>query len=98
MALRRRAQRKELKDSSPLYLERIHPEDRSIVQEVRWAAVREKRDFDAKYRLLFPGGLIKYLRSMGHCLVSQSGDTEFIVALMDITERKRAEEEHERLH
>jgi signal transduction histidine kinase len=85
------------KPSYPLYLERIHPEDRSKVEEVRWAAVREKRDFDAEYRLLFPGGLIKHLHSMGHCLVGQSGDIEYIGALMDITERKRAEEEHERL-
>jgi signal transduction histidine kinase/GAF domain-containing protein len=85
------------KPSYLLYLERIHPEDRCKVEEVRWAAVREKRDFDAEYRLLLPGGLIKYLHSIGHCLVNQSGDIEYIGALMDITEHKRAEEEHERL-
>ncbi len=85
------------KPSYLLYLERIHPEDRCKVEEVRWAAVREKRDFDAEYRLVLPGGLIKYLHSIGHCLVNQSGDVEYIGALMDITGHKRAEEEHERL-
>ncbi len=85
------------KASYPLYLERIHPDDRFKVVEVRLAAVREKRDFEVEYRLLLPGGLIKYLHSVGHCLVSQSGDIEYIGTVMDITERKRAEEERERL-
>lgn len=85
------------KASYSLYLDRIHPEDRSKVEQVRCAAAREKRDFDAEYRLLFPGGLIKFLHSVGHCVVSPSGDIKYVGAVMDITERKRAEEEHERL-
>ena len=83
--------------SYQLYLERIHPEDRSKVEETRWAAIRERQHFEAEYRLMLPGGVIKYLHSTGHCLVDQSGDVEFIGAVMDITERKRAEEERERL-
>ena len=78
--------------SYDLSLERIHPEDRSKVEEVRSAAVREKRDFEAQYRLLLPGGLIKYLHSIGHCVVSPSGDIEYMGAVMDITARKLAEE------
>ena len=83
--------------SYDLYLERIHPEDRSKIEEGRWAAIRERRHFEAEYRLLFRGGLIKCLHCSGHCLVDQSGDVEFIGAVMDITELKRAEEERERL-
>jgi two-component system sensor kinase FixL len=41
--------------------------------------------------------LIKCLHCTGHCLVDQCGDVEYIGAVMDITERKRAEEESERL-
>jgi len=85
------------KASHQLYAERIHPEDRSKVEEARATAIRERQDFDAEYRLLLPGGLIKYLHSIGHCLVDQSGDVEYIGAVIDITERKRAEEERERL-
>jgi PAS domain S-box-containing protein len=85
------------KASHELYLERIHPEDRSKVEEGRWAAIRERRHFEAEYRLLLPGDLIKCLHCIGHCLVDQSGDVEYIGAVMDITERKRAEEERERL-
>ena len=74
-------------------LERIHPEDRPRVEQVRSMAIRRKRDFEVEYRLLLPGDSMKYVHSIGHCLVSQSGDIEYIGALMDITERKRAEEE-----
>ena len=85
------------KASLQLYAERIHPEDRSRVEEARVTAIRERQHFDAEYRLLLPGGLIKYLHSIGHCLVDQSGNVEYIGAVIDITERKRAEEERERL-
>ena len=76
--------------SYQLFLERIHPEDRSYVEEVRCAAVREKRNFEAEYRLLLPGGLIKYLHTRGNCLVNQPSDVQYIGTVMDITERKRA--------
>jgi signal transduction histidine kinase len=79
------------------FVERIHPEDRSKTDEARRAAIREKRCYEAEYRILLPGDLIKYVHSLGHCSVSQSGDVEFIGAIMDITERKRAEEEREEL-
>ena len=85
------------KPSLELYDERIHPEDRSKVVGARLTAIRERQPFDAEYRLLFPGGLIKYLHGIGHCLVDQSGNVEYIGAVIDVTERKRAEEERERL-
>jgi signal transduction histidine kinase len=81
------------KASYPLFLKRVHPEDRSNVDEVRFAAVREKKDFDVEFRLLLPGGLIKYVYGIGHCLESESGSIEYIGAMMDITERKRAQEQ-----
>jgi signal transduction histidine kinase len=81
------------KPSYPLLLERIHPEDRSKFNQVRSACIREKQDYEVEYRLLLPGGLIKHVHGIGHCSASQSGDIEYIAALMDITERKRAQEE-----
>jgi PAS domain S-box-containing protein len=80
------------KPSYSLSLERIHPEDRPTVEQIRRVAIREKRDFEVEYRLLIPGGSMKYVHSIGQCLVSQSGDTEYIGAVMDITERKKAGE------
>lgn len=88
----------EVKPSYESFLERIHPEDRHAVEEVRRAAIREERDYELEYRLLLPGDLIKYVRSLGHFLGSSSGHIEYIGALMDVTEEKRAEQERERLH
>jgi len=80
------------KPSYSLNVERIHPEDRPRVEQVRRAAIREKRNFEVQYRLLLPGGSMKFVHSIGLYLVSPSGDTEYIGAVMDITERKKAEE------
>ena len=85
------------KPSYDLFLDRIHPEDRSRVAEARRAAAQTKRDYEAEYRLLLPGGVVKHLHSVGHCVISQTGDIEYIGAIMDITGRKRAEAERERL-
>ena len=79
--------------SYSLFLERVHPEDRSEFDQVWSAVVREKKDFEAEFRLLLPGGLIKYVHSIGHCLESESGNIEYIGTMMDITERKRAQEQ-----
>ena len=81
------------KPSYSLNLERIHPEDRHRVEQLRWVAIREKRDFEVEYRILLPGDSIKYIYSIAHCLASPSGNIEYIGAVMDITERKQAEEE-----
>src|SRR6516165_8421924 len=81
------------KPSYQLFIERVHPEDRPNVERVLWADVKEKRDFDGEYRLLLPDGSIKYLHSLGKCSLDQSGDVEYIGAVVDITEHKRAEQE-----
>jgi len=70
--------------------ERVHPEDTQRVRETIDSAAREKRDFDFEHRLLMPDGSVKYVRSVGHPR-QESGSLEFIGAVTDITERKRAE-------
>jgi PAS domain S-box-containing protein len=80
------------KPSYELFIERVHPEDRAKVEQVLWVDVREKRDFHGEYRLLRPDGVIKSVLSIGRCKASQSGDVEYIGAVIDTTERKRAEE------
>ena len=83
--------------SYPLLVERIHPEDRFDVEEIMRRAVEEKRDFETTYRIVLPGGVTKHLCTIAHSVMSQSGDVEYIGTVMDITERKRVEEERERL-
>jgi PAS domain S-box-containing protein len=83
----------EITASYPMLLERVHPEDRAQVDEIRSAAIRDKRGFEAEFRLLLPGGSIRYVRGIGHCSINESGQVEFIGAMRDITESKRAQEE-----
>jgi signal transduction histidine kinase len=60
-------------------------------------AVREGTDFYLdEYRIHHTDGSIRFLRAIGHC--NTSGEPgEYVGVTMDITDRKRAEEEGERL-
>jgi PAS domain S-box-containing protein len=78
--------------SYSLFLERIHPEDRFSFEEILNRAVRDKSDFEYDYRIVLPDRSIKFLRSVSQALINRSGELEFIGTVMDITERKRAEE------
>src|SRR6516165_7613526 len=48
-----------------LALERIHPGDRQLVQEVINSATQGGTDFDFEHRLLMPDGSVKYVRVVG---------------------------------
>jgi signal transduction histidine kinase len=48
--------------------------------------------FQQEYRIVHPDGLVRHHQSVGHPGTNESGDLEFIGTVMDITERKRAEE------
>lgn len=79
-------------------LRRIHPEDCDRVVEEAQKAVLEKRDYAVDFRIVLPDGSVKYVRGLGHPVFSPTGDLlEVVGTQLDITERKRAEEERERL-
>jgi len=80
------------KPSYSLFMERVHPEDRPLFEQILERAVREKGDFEHNYRIILGDGSIKFIRSGGQSFVTQSGDLEFIGTVMDITELKRSEE------
>src|SRR5215813_5101484 len=78
--------------------ERFHPEDHDRVLETVDRAVRERTDFAVDLRVVLPDGTMKYVHGVGHPVFNASGDlVEYIGTTMDVTERKRAEEERERL-
>ena len=77
---------------------RIHPDDRARTREHFRTAIREKVDFDHSYRIVHPGGEIREIQSIGHPVFGPSGDVvEFVGTVMDVTERRRAEEERQAL-
>src|SRR3984957_5131119 len=78
--------------------QRIHPDDRDRVLGEVQRAVGERRDYSIEYRILLPDGTAKHLESIGRPVFSASGKLiEIVVTHLDVTERKRAQEEHERL-
>src|SRR5207249_4989772 len=79
-----------------LVVERTHPEDRSAVQQLIDRVSRERTEFDFEHRLLMPDRSVKYLRVVGHPSKGESGSFEFVGAVTDITERKRAEADLQR--
>ena len=78
-------------------LKRIHPDDRDIVNKEAFEALRQNRKYATELRIVPPDGTVKHLESIGHPLLSAEGEPEMIVTHIDVTERKRALEEHERL-
>jgi len=81
-----------IKPTLELVLQRTHPEDRTLVRPVIARALQEKSDFDFECRLQMPDGSIKYLQVVAHASAAKSGNVEFVGAVMDVTERKWAQE------
>jgi PAS domain S-box-containing protein len=80
------------------FFQRIHVNDQAKVREAVETAGRDKADFELEYRIVHFGGEIRNIHVIGHPILSPSGDvTEFVGTVIDVTERKRAEIEHERL-
>ena len=74
--------------------QRIHPDDQPELKERVQRMRREKIEFETDYRLVHPDGAVRDIHSTFHPFFSPSGDLiEFMGTVIDVTERKRAEEE-----
>ncbi|WP_354085546.1 MASE4 domain-containing protein [Bradyrhizobium sp. S3.3.6] len=77
---------------------RIHPDDRERLWKEVQEALREQRDFVEEFRILLPDGTVKYLEANTHHEFSPPGVLlEVVCTNVDVTERKRAQDELERL-
>jgi PAS domain S-box-containing protein len=86
-----------IKPTIDLVVQRVHPEDRPDFQNVVDRASAEKKHFEHAYRLLLDDGTVKHVHAIAHAFEDASGHCEFVGAVMDVTERKRAEEALQRL-
>ena len=80
------------KPSMELIFQRVHPEDVVYVKQTIESASADGKDFEQEYRLLMPDNTVKYVHVVAHVVSDNSRRIEFVGALMDETERKRAEE------
>jgi PAS domain S-box-containing protein len=73
--------------------ERVHPEDRLKWKSIIERAIAEKADYDREFRIVLPNGMMKWIHTVGHPVLSDTGDLEgFVGSSTDITERKSAEQ------
>jgi signal transduction histidine kinase len=87
-----------IKPSVQLVLDRTHPDDRTQLRQIIDRASLDRNEFTAEHRLLMADGSVKYVRAVARPLAGEDPQSFiFVGAVMDITERERAEEERERL-
>ncbi len=75
-----------------LLLGRCHPDDVPLVQEKIDAAMHGGVNIDFEHRFLMPNGTVKHVHVVMQNVGLDSGAPEFVGAVTDITEWKRAEE------
>ncbi|WP_187142963.1 PAS domain-containing protein [Terriglobus albidus] len=75
-----------------MVVQRAHPQDRGLVQQVIDRASQTGIDFEHEYRLLLDDGRVKHVYAIARAFQDASGNREFIGAVTDITERRAAEE------
>jgi PAS domain S-box-containing protein len=73
-------------------LQRTHPEDIAFVKQTIESASQDQKDFDIEHRLLMQDDSTKWVRVVGHAVRDESGEFEYVGALMDITPSKEAED------
>jgi len=81
------------------WLQRMHPEDRDKVRrEASDRMFLQKVDTDIEYRIVLPDGTVKHIRGRAHPVLSPDGElVEVLGTVVDITERKDAEQARDRL-
>jgi PAS domain S-box-containing protein len=75
------------------FRQRVHPEDRSRIDERQATVFNEKVGSIDEFRIVLPDGTVKHLSSSWHPVLDGNGGLiELIGTATDITERKRDEE------
>jgi len=75
------------------FIRHVHPDDRARVEGSLRGAVQDQSDWSAEFRVVWPDGSLHWLAAKGSSYRKQDGKaTRMLGIVMDITERKWAEE------
>jgi PAS domain S-box-containing protein len=78
------------------FRQRVHPEDRARWNEALERGFSEPAIVEGEFRVVPPEGPLKHLRAIVHPVFSACRELEeFVSTVVDVTERKCAEEEHQ---
>jgi C4-dicarboxylate-specific signal transduction histidine kinase len=71
----------------------VHPEDRPRVLQAFEHVMRERAAYDQEFRIVRPNGAIRHVHSLAHPVFDDRNELmEFVGSIVDITERRRAED------
>ena len=77
------------------FRQRVHPEDRAAWTESLKTGMKKAATVEGEFRVVPPGEPVKHLRAIVHPVFTARGELEeFVGTVVDVTDRRRAEEEH----
>ncbi len=80
------------------WLQCLHPEDRQVADQQMVQAVEKRSDLNIEFRVVWPDGTVRWINNVGKMMLAESGQPIGMYGVqIDITERKHAEQERERL-
>jgi len=83
-------------DAKPMteaLMAQVHPGDRQRAQRTYERAVNAGEKVDIEHRLMMPDGSMKYIHVVAHAMSENGHGRQFVGAVMDITETRRAQEQ-----
>jgi NO-binding membrane sensor protein with MHYT domain/nitrogen-specific signal transduction histidine kinase len=72
--------------------QRVHLEDVAGFRQVVERASHDGQDFAHEYRLQMPDGRVKHIHVVAHATRNETGDVDFVGAVMDVTLAKETED------
>ena len=81
-----------VKPSIDLILQRVHPDDRNLMQQGLNSVATGLRGHDSEVRLFMSDERIKHVRVVAHRMAYGSGKEEVVGALMDITSARNSQQ------
>jgi len=80
--------------TNELFFQAVHPEDRQRLTEAVSRSLRSKEPYDIEHRIVLPSGEERTVRERGEIVCDAAGKpTSMRGIVMDVTERKRLEEQ-----
>jgi len=77
--------------TADFFFNRLHPEDRSFLEQKYEKTKQSKTSFESDYRIVLPDGSIKHIHNIGHPILNESNViVEYVGTAMDVTEQRLA--------
>lgn len=82
----------EFEATYPAFLDRVHPEDRPLVEAAVAGAIAGKGRYGIDHRIVMPNGEVRYVHESAEVTIEGGRQARMLGTVQDITERKLAEQ------